>query len=189
MRDQISQYLHDNKLLSKIQYGFRKKISTIYSLLFCTEFIKNKIAINNFFTAAFLDLSKVFDSINYDIFDIKSDNLGFDESSKNILISFVTKRRQSVILQGRISDELMLHRGVQRGAVLDPLLFSLYINDMATRVDNETELIKYADDTVILTFDTSIDKSKIKFEQNANKIILFFFVKITPRLIPLKLNS
>ena len=68
----------------------------------------------------------------------------------------------------------MLHRGVQEETVLGPLLFNLYINDMATRADKETELIKYADDTVILTFDTSIDKSKIKLEQNANKLIQYF---------------
>ena len=149
LRDQICQYLHDNKLLSKNQYGFRKKFSTIDSLLFCTEFIRNKTDINNFVTAAFLDLSKVFDSINYDILDIKLGNLGFDENSKNLLRSFVTNRRQSVVLQDCISDELMLHRGVPQGTVLGPLLFNLYVNDMATRVDNETELIQYADDTVI----------------------------------------
>ena len=119
-------------------------------------------------------LSKGFDSINYDILDIELGNLGFDESSKNLLRSFVTNCRQCVILQDCISDELMLHRGVPQGTVLGPLLFNLYIIDMATRVDNENELIQYADDTVILNFDTSIDKSKIKFEQNANKLVRYF---------------
>ena len=42
LRDQICQYLHDNKLLSKNQHGFRKNFSTIDSLLFFTEFIRNK---------------------------------------------------------------------------------------------------------------------------------------------------
>ena len=174
LRDQTCQYLHDNKLLSKNQYGFRKNFSSIDSLLFCTEFIRNKTDINNFVTAAFLGLSTAFDSINYDILDIKLGNLGVDENSKNLLRSFVTNRRQSVVLQDCISDKLMLHRGVPQGTVLGPLLFNLYINDMAIRVDNETELKQYADDTVFLTFDTSIDKSKIKLEQNANKLIRFF---------------
>ena len=40
---------------------------------------------------------------------------------------------------------------------------------MATRVDNETKCKQYAENTVILTFDSSIDKSKVKLEQNAKK--------------------
>ena len=45
---------------------------------------------------------------------------------------------------------------------------------MATRVDEETELIQYADDTVILTSGTSIDGSKAKREYNANKLVQYF---------------
>ena len=52
--------------------------------------------------------------------------------------------------------------------------YLMCIIDMATRIDNETELIQYAYDTVILTFDTSIDKSKAKLEQNSNKLIQYF---------------
>ena len=156
------------------KYGFRKNFSTIDSVLFCKEFIKNKTDIYKSVTTAFLDLSKAFYSINYDILDIKLGNLGFDESSKNLLRIFVTNRCQSVVLQNCISDELILHRGVPQGAVLGPLLLNLYINDMATGVDKETELIQYADDTVISTFDTSIDKSMIRFEQKANKLLRYF---------------
>ena len=83
LRDQMSQYLYDNNLLIKNQYGFRKKFSTVDSLLFCTKFIKNESDHNNFVTAAFFD-SNAFDSINYEILDIKLGNLGFDESSKNL---------------------------------------------------------------------------------------------------------
>ena len=101
------------------------------------KFIENKTDINNLVTAAFFDLLKAFDSINYAILDIKLGNLGFDESSKNLLRSFVTNSRQSAILQDCISDELMLHRGEPQGTVHGPLSFNLYINDMATRVDNE----------------------------------------------------
>ena len=137
--------------------------STVVFLLFCTEFIKNKTDINRFVTAAFLDLSKAFDSINYNVLDTKLGNLGFDESSENLLRSFVTNRPQSFIKQDCISDELMPHRGVPQGIILGPLLFNLYLNDMATKVENETELMQYADETVILTFDISIVKSKMSY--------------------------
>ena len=165
-----------------------KKFSTIDSLLFCTEFIKNKTDVNTFVTAAFLDLSKAVDSTKYDILDINLGNLGLEENSKNLLRSFVANRRQSVILQYCISDELKLHRGVPRRTVLGPLLFNLYINDKTTRVDNETELIQYADDTVTLTFDTSIDKSKINLDKMQTKLF-DIFMNITSLLIPLKLSS
>ena len=102
------------------------------------------------------------------------------------LRSFVTNRPQCVILQDCISDELMLHRGVPQGTVLGPLLFNLYIIDMATKVDNENELVQYADGTVFLTFDTSIDQSKIKLEQPN---LFDIFMNITSQLIPLKRNS
>ena len=127
-----------------------------------------------FVTAPFLDFSKAFDSINYETLDIKLDSLGFDESSKNLITSFLTNRCQSVILQDFISDEIMLHSFVPQGAVLGPLLFNLYINDMATTVNKETELIQYADDTHILILGTSIDKIWAKLKQNANNLIQFF---------------
>ena len=169
LRDQNCQYLYDNKFLSKNQYGFRKKFPTINSLLFCTESIKNKTGINNFVAAEFLDLSKDFDSINYKILDIKLSNLGFDESLKILLRSFVLNRHQSVILQDCISDELMLQKGVPQGTQPGPLLFTLYINDIATRVHNETELIQYADHTVFLTFGTSIDKKQDQVRANCKQ--------------------
>ena len=99
------------------------------------------------------------------------DKLGFDESSKR---SFLTNRHQSVILQDYLSDQKTLFRGVPTGTVPDPFLFILYINDVATRVDKETELIQNADDTVILTFRTFTNESKAKKEQNSSQLNQYF---------------
>ena len=82
----------------------------------------------------------------------------------------------------------MLHRSVLQKTVIGPLLINLYINDMSTRVENETELIQYAYDTVILIFVPPLTKarsSKSKMQTNLFDILM----NITQQLIPLNLNS
>ena len=59
LRDQICQFVHDNKLLSENQYGFRKKFSTIDSLLFCTEFIRNNLTLTILSQQHFLTYQKL----------------------------------------------------------------------------------------------------------------------------------
>ena len=169
MRDQVCQNFNNNKLLKKNQYGFRKNFKSLNPYYFAQYSSKTKLTLTVLSQQHFLDLSKTYDSINYAILDIKLGNLISDESSKKLLRIFVTNRRQSVILQDCISDELMLHKGVPQGTVFGLLLFNPYNVNIATRVDNKTELIQCADNTVILTFDTSTDKSNIRLEQIANK--------------------
>ena len=98
MRNQINDYLNVNRLSSKHQYGFKKKRSTIDAIMYATEFIRKETDKNKFVTAAFLDLSKAFDSINHEILSIKLDNLGFDTCALKLIGSFLSDRVQSVVL-------------------------------------------------------------------------------------------
>ena len=68
---------------------------------------------------------------------------------------------------------MTLLRVVTPETVRDPLLFNLYISDMATRVGKETILIHYAHDTVILIFDSSTGESQAKLEQKSNKLLQY----------------
>ena len=67
LREQTLEYLEKFALLSNTPFGFRNKVSTIDALVHCTETIRYRINQNNFITAALLDLSKAFDSINLKI--------------------------------------------------------------------------------------------------------------------------
>ena len=85
-------------------FGFRKKVSTIDALVYCTETIRYHINNNNFITAALLDLSKAFDSINYKIFLHKLHELGFSENALNLIESYLSHRLQKIMVSHVESD-------------------------------------------------------------------------------------
>ena len=96
--------------------------------MYATEFIRNETDKNKFVTAAFLDLSKAFDSINHEILSVKLDNLGFDTSALKLISSFLSDRVQSVVLNDIFSDSLSFARGVPQGTVLVPFFCSISIS-------------------------------------------------------------
>ena len=60
--------------------------------------------------------------------------------------NYLSYRTQSVTFQKESSQELNIRYGVPQGSVLGPLLFLLYVNDLA-RVSNKLTPIMFADDS------------------------------------------
>ena len=67
IRNQMVEYLDKHNHLSPIQFGFLSKFSTTDALLYATENIRSDINNKKMVAAAFLDLSKAFDSICHEI--------------------------------------------------------------------------------------------------------------------------
>jgi len=61
----------------------------------------------------------------------------------------------------RISNKKEIEHGVPHALILDPILFSLYINDLPLNITG-TKIVLFADDTNILVTDENINNLRYK---------------------------
>lgn len=92
------------------------------------------------------DLSRAFDCISHDLLVQKLFRYGIRGNSLQLFHSYLSNRKQCVVLNQDISELTCMSRGVPQGSILGPLLFIIYINDLFNNV-LPYNCICYADDT------------------------------------------
>ena len=99
-----------------------------------------------------LDMSKAFDSISHSNLLQKLCCIGASSKAVNWFRNYLSGRTQMVRIGTSISIPLPITHGVPQGAILSPLLFYIYMNDLPT-VTKVCNLESYVDDSkVFLTF-------------------------------------
>ena len=171
--NQIERFFETNKLFGEFQFGFRKNKSTISELL--TLFDRLLEAKNNKKEIALLmyDLSAAFDTIEPKILCEKLKIYGFNKLSLEWVASFLTGRRQSVIVDGQLSSQLEINIGTPQGSRLSPLLFVIMMADLDLWV-NQSYLTNFADDTQSIVISDTKENLISTTKAESSAVISFF---------------
>ncbi len=99
----------------------------------------------------FADFSSAFNTLQPHILATKlSSRFHLDDQLIMWILDFLTNRSQRVLVNNTFSDIRYTSTGSPQGCVLSPLLFILYTDDCRSTLPN-CYLVKYADDTVLLS--------------------------------------
>ena len=155
IREKVAQHVVDHGILDTAQHGFMKGRSCLTNLLSFLDEVTQRLDEGQRVEVCYLDFRKAFDSVNHRLLIHKLRSMRLAPNVLRWLEKYLTDRLFYVRVEGAKSSEGRVCSGVPQGSVLGPLLFLLYVNDLAERINCPVYL--FADD-VKLVGDPSTDQ-------------------------------
>lgn len=171
MHDQIKGFIR-YQVITDFQSGFRKGFSTQSALTKVSQDIATNIDKKEPTALLLLDFSKAFDSVSHTLLCQKLKLFYmFSNFACTLIAKYLHKRTQRVSIAGTLSDDIITTGSVPQGSGLSPLLFSLFINDLAHQIHHC--LYHFFADDVQIQFSARPRDLKNKFvliQQDLNRI-------------------
>ena len=164
----VYNHLQLNKLIYQYQSGFLPKRSTVHQLLEIYNCILNSLENREISCFVFCDFSRAFDKVWHRGLVHKMAAYGIKGDLLNWFKSYLDERKQRVVMKCSSSELCSVSAGVPQGSVLGPLLFVIYINDIA---DNLISLCRlFADDTSFGYSNVDIMQIKSVIDHDLSKL-------------------
>ena len=191
-------FSNHNKILSDNQLGFMAGNRTSDAHIILHNIIRKHCHKNNEkIFSCFIDFAKAFDTIPRDILFEKLLKYGIKGRFFNIIKNIYSNDKACVKIHNHCTETFEINQGVRQGCVLSPLLFNIFVSDLAKKIDSvdlkiqvnnrELNTLFWADDIVMFakTENTLREMLKIlelysnenKLEINTDKTKIMIFNK------------
>ncbi|KAJ8714751.1 hypothetical protein PYW07_002976 [Mythimna separata] len=152
----LEKYLH----LHDSQFGFQPGLSTESAILSLKNTVQYYTDRKTPVYACFLDLSRAFDLVSYDVLWRKLGDRNVPAEVVKVLQFWYANQTNHVKWSNILSEAYGLECGVRQGGLTSPRLFNLYVNDLLVELSSmrvgcrvggvSINSISYADDMVLL---------------------------------------
>lgn len=157
----LDKYLNKHLALHDAQFGFRAGLSTESAILAVKHTVRYYTDRSTPIYACFLDLSKAFDRVSYQVLWNKLEMIDLPSELIGIFKHWYDHQVNFVKWAGECSDEYRLECGVRQGGLTSPKLFNLYMDQLIRELSSmhagcsidgvNVNNISYADDMVLLS--------------------------------------
>ena len=138
-------YVFSSKMFTFFQSGFIKGDSNVNQLAFFYNDVSKALDEVKEVRTVFCDVSKAFDRVWHQGLIHKLSSIGISGSLLHWFSSYLSERKQRVVLSNSASRFLTSNAGVPQGSIIGPLLFLIFINDIVNDIMANIRL--FADDT------------------------------------------
>ena len=180
-------YLDDSisPLLHPLQGGFRSGVSSLHTSYIFQEAVTECRRKKKKAYICLLDAHKAFDTVSHKGLFIKLLQTGIPRDIFLSLLYWYSNLSSCVRWNSHISHYFPIKQGVRQGAVLSPLLYSLYINDLLFQLETVPEPLHidnifcgaptYADDIALIACSPSTLQNMIDIAADYAKKWLYSF--------------
>ena len=161
------EFFIQNNLITPNQSGFQTGDLCINQLISVTHEICKSFDDGYEVGGVFLDISKSFDRVWYQVFHNKLRQNGISGELLNTLTDFLDNRTQRVILNGQYFIWAKVEAGVPQGSILGLLLFLIYINYLSDNLASNPKL--FADDTSLFSVVKNVGASNIDLNNDLKR--------------------
>ena len=162
LNNRLMQFTIDNNILSASQLGFLPGNRTSDAHIIINNLVRKYChKEGKRIYSCFVDFAKAFDTIPRDILFKKLSKCGIRGRFFNIIKNIYTSDKACVKISNKYTEVFGINQGVRQGCVLSPLLFNIFLADLAKNLDsvkgkvkvNDSEIsaLFWADDILILS--------------------------------------